>query len=306
LTKAAVSKPTKAATKKTLKISNRIDPGLLEEVPAKSKPPAVKKAAKKAQPVKKTIEKPQPSRTISPPEDSMLEPPPSPSRGLPPAHTDAFGAQSRNTSTSPTKLALSTGGFRKKSKLVLNELSTETAPLDVPPPAPRNEIMLLAPPLLIGRKGPLMSTTELAALLAKPKKRTRVDDPIEDDAQDVGKSPARKIRRVRSENDAPIPSIADDWEKRNLPKPSSNLTEDETVSPPAEPKKKQSALGALVKRTDPRKKFQRTQSLGIDTNLPAVEPDLPSPVIDEDVGPWSTEAFDLFDWRPPVREEAVT
>ena len=32
------------------------------------------------------------------------------------------------------------------------------------------------------------------------------------------------------------------------------------------------------------------------------EVDLPSPVVDKDVGPWSTEAGDLFDWRPPGRE----
>lgn len=27
------------------------------------------------------------------------------------------------------------------------------------------------------------------------------------------------------------------------------------------------------------------------------------PPVDTDVGPWSTEAFDLFDWRPPGRGE---
>jgi len=143
-----------------------------------------------------------------------------------------------------------------------------------------------------------MSTTELANLLTT-KKRARKDDPIEDNSQTTGKSPARKIRRVRSENDAPIPSTAEDWEKRNLPKTSSNLSE---VEP--EPKKKVSALAALVKRTDPRKKFQRAKSLSVETsgNAQEVEVDLPSPVVDKDVGPWSTEAGDLFDWRPPGRE----
>jgi hypothetical protein len=148
-----------------------------------------------------------------------------------------------------------------------------------------------------------MSTTELASLLKKPKKRPRTEDPIEDDAKAPGKSPARKIRRVRSANDAPIPSTADDWEKRNLPKSSSNLTEVESLAPL---QKKQSALAALTKRTDPRKKFQRTQSLNVDTNaLAAGEPQLQSPVLDTDVGPWSTEAFDLFDWRPPVRDKVT-
>jgi len=61
----------------------------------------------------------------------------------------------------------------------------------------------------------------------------------------------------------------------------------------------------LIKRTDPRRKFKRTQSLQVDTNVPSAamgEVELPSPVVDKDVGPWSTEAGDLFDWRPPGRE----
>lgn len=177
-------------------------------------------------------------------------------------------------------------------------------------PAPRPETVALPPhPLRASKKGSTLSTTELASILSKSstKKRAPVDDPIEDDGVLPTKSPARKIRRVRSENDAPIPSTADDWEKRNLGKTSSTLTEPEidTVPiPQPEPKKKVSALAALVKRTDPRKKFQRTQSLNVDTAVVAmVEPELPSPVIDKDVGPWSTEAFDLFDWRPPAKED---
>ncbi|OAK97416.1 hypothetical protein IQ06DRAFT_281689 [Phaeosphaeriaceae sp. SRC1lsM3a] len=174
--------------------------------------------------------------------------------------------------------------------------------------AARPETVALPPhPLRATRKGPMLSTTELASVLSKSKKRAPVHDPIEDDGELPTKSPARKMRRVRSENDAPIPSTAGDWEKRNLPRASSKLTEPEVdvehVAQP-EPKKKVSALAALVKRTDPRKKFQRTQSLNVDTTVMAVvEPELPSPVIDRDVGPWSTEAFDLFDWRPPAREE---
>jgi hypothetical protein len=72
--------------------------------------------------------------------------------------------------------------------------------------------------------------------------------------------------------------------------------------PVPEPKKKVSALAALVKRTDPRRRVQRTQSLIVDTSVQVDDVELPSPVIDKDVGPWSTEAFDLFDWRPPGRE----
>ena len=151
-----------------------------------------------------------------------------------------------------------------------------------------------------------MSTTELAALLQKPKRTKKaLNDPIEDDTISPGKSPNRSFRRVRSENDAPIPSTAEDWEKRNLPKTSATSLEaaDVHVPVPLEPAKKPaSGLSALIKKTDPRRKFKRTQSLNVDTNVPlAEEPELPSPVVDHDVGPWSTEAFDLFDWRPPGR-----
>jgi hypothetical protein len=159
-----------------------------------------------------------------------------------------------------------------------------------------------------------MSTTELAALLQKPKVlKKALADPIEDEGTTVGaeRSPNRAFRRVRSENDAPIPSTAEDWEKRNLPKASSNLTDivDEppiVVTAKEAPKKKLGGLAALIKKTDPRR-FKRTTSLQVDTSVPsaaAEEVELPSPVVDEDVGPWSTEAGDLFDWKPPDRDQA--
>lgn len=296
----------KSAGSKKPKISKRLEADDLGEEFAGARPPASKKSAKKAQTVKKTAEKPQALHTTSPSSETVFDPRIPRFKDIAPTHADGSGAQSRNTPTSPTKSVLSTGGFRKKPTRISKNSVIAEAP-EIPPPPPRTETVALPPhPLRDGKKGPLMSTTELAALLAKPKKRIRADDPIEDDIEATGKSPAPKIRRVRSENDAPIPSIAEDWEKRNLSKTSSDITEVETVPPPAESKKKVSALAALVKRTDPRKKFQRTQSLGIDTDLPPVELDLPSPVIDNDVGPWSTEAFDLFDWRPPNREEAAT
>jgi hypothetical protein len=158
----------------------------------------------------------------------------------------------------------------------------------------------------------MMSTTELASLLQKPNNLAKVlADPIEDglNITSAGKSPSRNFRRVRSENDAPIPSAADDWEKRNLAKTSSDATdlvdESTVTAVTEEPKKKKSSgLDALIKRTDPRRKFKRTQSLQVETNVspPAgAEVELPSPVVDNDVGPWSTEAGDLFDWRPPGR-----
>jgi hypothetical protein len=203
------------------------------------------------------------------------------------------------------KPVFSTGGFVKKPKRITKKTAVASPTPEVPKLAAQNDIVAPSPHSLhTGKNGSLMSTTELAALLSKPKKRTRNKDHIQDDpTHPPEKSPARKIRRVRSENDAPIPSTAEDWEKRNLPKTSSsNITEAETSIPVPEAKKKVSALAALVKRTDPRRRIQRTQSLVVDTNLEVEDVILPSPVLDKDVGPWSTEAFDLFDWRPPVRE----
>lgn len=148
-----------------------------------------------------------------------------------------------------------------------------------------------------------MSTTEHVALLQKPK----MYDPIEEERTTVAKPPNRGFRRVRSENDAPIPSAAHDWEQRNLSKTSSDPTKivDKSAfavmaSNTVVSRKKDTGLSALVKKTDPRRKFKRVQSLSLETNvLPVEEAELPSPVVDKDVGPWSTEAFDLFDWRPP-------
>jgi hypothetical protein len=302
---APVSKPkAKPGAKKASNHIEILTPELTKEVPVESKQIPAKKVTKRAQSVKKTVEKPQAARADPPPLEAVFEPPAPPPREISPTLSNASGATSRNTSTSPTKKVLSTGGFRKKPKPISKEAVAKAPIQDVFQPPPLRIATAPPPPQSIrsSKKGPLMSTTELAALLAKPKKRSCPDDdPIEESSQPPGKSPARKIRRVRSENDVPIPSTAEDWEKRNLPKTSSHLAEGEAMPPP-EAKKKVSALAALVKRTDPRKKFARTQSLGIDTSGAGAygEGDLPSPVLDGDIGPWSTEAFDLFDWRPPA------
>ena len=80
------------------------------------------------------------------------------------------------------------------------------------------------------------------------------------------------FRCVSSANDAPIPPTVEDWEARNASKPKSKLLRSESINiTKALPKKDQSPLLA------------------------------PPPPVDTDVGPWSTEAFDLFDWRPPGR-----
>ncbi|KAJ4343714.1 hypothetical protein N0V95_006544 [Ascochyta clinopodiicola] len=264
---------------------------------------------------RKPVQKAQSARKPSPPALPIVEAPLVPNRAASPALSVVSDSRSRTASISPRKLAsLSTGGFRKKPKRTAPQ--TMLIP-DQPPLAPRNET--IPPPphsLRANKKGPVMTTTELAAMLQKPKKRPKVTiDPIEDDGTTMGKSPDRKFRRVRSENDAPIPSTSDDWEKRNLPKPADTPADAvstdlaETLETPAVVARKKSGLAALVKKTDPRRKFVRTQSLNVDTNMPPAqdtESPLVSPIVDKDVGPWSTEAADLFDWRPPRSVEVET
>ncbi|EUC45111.1 hypothetical protein COCMIDRAFT_96448 [Bipolaris oryzae ATCC 44560] len=238
------------------------------------------------------------------------------SRDVSPAHTEVSDAQSRTSAISSRKVSLSTGGILKKAATRTKKQSALTdSKQNAPTLPPQSEPVSLSPrPSRANKKAPLMSTTELAGLLQKPKNLAKaLADPIEDggETNHEGKSPNRTFRRVRSENDAPIPSISEEWERLNLPKPSSPATD--TVNEPTmastvaveKKKKKDSGLGTLIKKTDPRRKFKRTQSLQVDTHVapPAAEEevDLPSPVMDLDVGPWSTEAGDLFDWRPPGR-----
>jgi hypothetical protein len=158
-----------------------------------------------------------------------------------------------------------------------------------------------------------MSATELSALLKKPPKKRKVeDDPIDDGTQE-GQSSKRGLKRVRSENDVegPIPSTSELWEAQNLQteeKGAGNASS-EPKPPAAKPAKKPSGLAALCGKTDPRKRFARTASLNLNTSVGATG--LPeglgsvSPLekVDTDTGPWSTEAFDLFDWRPPGKED---
>lgn len=269
---------------------------------------------------KKGVEKKTKSRASSPVPIPLLERPTEPQRDTSPSHAESIGNGLRNGSTSPTKKALSTGGFQKKPQRTSKKSTTpipEKPAQSVPPTIA--EVSTSPPPQpYASKKAPLMTTTELAAVLQKPKRRSRPVDPIEEVPLTTGKSPNRSFRRVRSENDAPIPSTSEDWEKRNLPtKPSHNTTDAETAIPAAdtlpEPKpSKRGGLAALVKKTDPRRKFQRAKSLNVDTSTTAqsveqhIPHGLPSPVmtVDTDLGPWSTEAFDLFDWRPPrLREE---
>ncbi|KAF1995471.1 hypothetical protein P154DRAFT_526279 [Amniculicola lignicola CBS 123094] len=344
----------------------------------KSKPSAVKKAekqqptkndqghavSKRKTPAVKTAAKPIPltTKATSPvivPASKAVKTKttlPEPSK-LPSPETEPFREISplSNPSAPPTKPLISTGGFKKKTKTKRPSEPSPAAPLRPNPTAskPTPQPIIAAPPppkpagsalpphpLRANRSGPLMTTTELSALLQKPPKRMRIeDDPIEDASQQHGISPNRSFRRVRSENDAPIPSTSEAWEQRNLANGgrgdgngnggavdgavagsvaaipisiSSGEKEGENGLVKGVVKPKGSGLAALVKKTDPRKKFLRSASLsggveatggvGVDGD---VDDEIVMPPVDTDVGPWSTEAFDLFGWRPPGRDGAA-
>ncbi|KAH7112131.1 hypothetical protein B0J11DRAFT_498325 [Dendryphion nanum] len=232
----------------------------------------------------------------------------------------------KSSTTAPHKTAPSAGGFRKKGKgAASKEPSPQPSPTKLFEPAlpfPKR------PPKTKKKAGPLMSTTELSALLQRSDKLHLRDDPIEEDNSQINTkilpSPNRALQRSRSENDAPIPSMSESWERKNIP-PNNvpDLKDSDTATKPKpkpkpnpfkpHPKSKESTLASLVKKTDPRHRFKRTRSLNLDTGVGHIGTgddddayaytELPSPVLDTDVGPWSTEADDLFDWRPPGREK---
>ncbi|KAA8617732.1 DUF2439 domain-containing protein [Pyrenophora tritici-repentis] len=260
-----------------------------EAIAPEPKSPSPKPVPRKVQTRKKVVEKSVPA----PPAAPMPDPPRRAARDASPVHTEPPGAQSR---AHPAK--------RSKKQPATTDSNTDAAtPLH---------------PLQTNEKGPKMSTTELASVLQQSNSLAKaLADPIEDEPNIIatGKSSNRNFRRVRSENDAPIPSISEEWEKRNLPKPRTDTLDDTPQStkvagaaePVPEVPKKKGGLSALIKKTDPRRMFKRTQSLHVDTSsdIPETmkEIECPSPVVDVDIGPWSTEAGDLFDWRPPGREK---
>ena len=237
------------------------------------------------------------------------------SRAASPVLSAVSEARSRTASISPQKLAvLSTDGSRRNLK---HTTPQSTLPADELFAAPDNKAILLPPHSLHSKKKTaVMTTTELAAMLQKPTKKTKPTvEYIGDRGANTGKSSDQKFERIRRENDAPIPSTSESWEKKNLPNSVSGTTvaapTEATEAPeaPAAGAKKKSGLAALVKRTDPRRKLAHTQSLNVDASVPPAhitEPPMVSPVVDADVGPWSTEAFDLFDWRPPRSAEVET
>ncbi|KAF2648251.1 hypothetical protein K491DRAFT_699069 [Lophiostoma macrostomum CBS 122681] len=316
----------KATSKKNVEAAPR-SPSIAE--PPTRPAPKPKKATKT--PAPETVRsKAQLSHPVAPAQQSSK-----PTTPLPTHHPPLINAQPK-TSTSP-KIALSTGGLGRKKKKTLTTTSTTS----VKPRAP-----ILPPhPLTSNPNGPLMTTTELSHQLLRERPIGPDEDPIEDASQPgTAQTSSRGFRRVRSENDKDrppegcIPSSAAQWEARNLPTDkergkdkgkdtgkaasgtstdsisNSDTTKNTTTTKPGPEKGKgkakvKSGLAALIQKTDPRKKFQRSQSLNLDTDIGrggSVESDIPSPVLDTDVGPWSTEAFDLFDWRPPRRDKVGT
>ncbi|EFQ87023.1 hypothetical protein CFE70_006595 [Pyrenophora teres f. teres 0-1] len=283
-----VSKPKPIPVKKVAS-KKAVVPKPPEAIVPQSKSLSPKPVPRKAQARKKAVDK----STPAPPPAPVLDAPRPSARDVSPTHTEPSEVQSRAPAAK-----------RSKKQPVTKNSTTDAA---TPPH-----------PLRANKNGPLMSTTELAGILQQPKNLAKaLADPIEDEGNALGngKSSNRNFRRVRSENDAPIPSISEEWEKRNLPKPQTDTVDEAqqsgsaavTAEAVAEVPKKQGGLSALIKRTDPRRRFKRTQSLHVDTSsdLPEtmVEVECPSPVVDVDIGPWSTEAGDLFDWRPPGREK---
>lgn len=125
----------------------------------------------------------------------------------------------------------------------------------------------------VGRKGQ-SSTSDVASRAQVSKFRGSNAAPPAA-APDKAASPPYK-RRVRSEND----------HRPNQDKPS-------TAARPN--------AGGRTASKGTKKMVQRSTSLQIavpsKTARRASTP--PSPPVDKDVGPWSTEAMDLFDWRPP-------
>ncbi|KAJ4355678.1 uncharacterized protein N0V89_003698 [Didymosphaeria variabile] len=303
--------PTKKSSKSAKRAS---EPSAEDPVPKLKRPKATQAKEDAAKPPvrKKKVEKPNPpvnSRSPSPAPLPHASEATSRDGSIVPSNRAIDRPRNASTSASSSRLAaLSTGGFNKKRK---GASACSTASEDLAPPPPQRSTTVTLPPhpLRSTKNGPLMSTTELSALLQSgPKSMPLEDDPIEDSTQgDTNISPSKRssgFKRSRSENDAPIPSTSEEWEQRNMPK-HQGTSKPAPASGSGNTKPKAGGLAALVQRTDPRRKFQRAQSLSVDAgkaNESAEAPEIKTPPVDNDVGPWSSEAFDLFDWRPPGKE----
>jgi hypothetical protein len=254
--------------------------------------------------------------------DNMTIPPPAP-KSVTPVDPPVLKTSAQPPASSPDafeQMALDHG--RMDQRLIVSR-----------PPPPQKRTKTVKPKRPVGpkpAKTPRQSkpkasransktkTSEASAdpdVLSKPTKpaqnraRPVFAKPIEDgvaigelDAVPIEASPThRPFRRVRSENDATIPSTAAEWEKENA----TTNGPSNAVSFISKARSTTSAVAAPAP-VKAKRKLQRSKSLAVGVvarqNQGPVprEPFLPpAPPVDKDVGPWSTEAFDLFDWRPP-------
>lgn len=126
-------------------------------------------------------------------------------------------------------------------------------------------------------KGPVQLPEKRAPAAEPTSKQNRPGLRIQTTPAQQGQTSPRQFRRIHSENDKKT-------------KKSSDLT-DELKRPGQE---------KLRERLAQQRPFQRSLSLNVAGARPLERENTPpSPIVDTDVGPWSTEAMDLFDWRPP-------
>ncbi|OJD36079.1 uncharacterized protein BKCO1_13000156 [Diplodia corticola] len=156
--------------------------------------------------------------------------------------------------------------------------NTEVQNQDAPIPAELNNT--LAPQGIVKQdKGPTQPFTKRLPATGSTSNRHKPDLRIQAIQAQEGQNPLAQSRRALSEND-----------KTKRPSAASESF-DESRQPGQE---------KLKERLAPQRPLQRSISLNVAVNR-GLDREMtpPSPVADTDVGPWSTEALDLFDWRPP-------
>ncbi|EON64427.1 hypothetical protein W97_03658 [Coniosporium apollinis CBS 100218] len=189
-------------------------------------------------------------------------------------------------SASPGSTAASRNPGIAKSKLlgepIRKNLSRNGRPDELPPAdsttTPFDEMALVH-----GKMDAQLTTASTRLKSARP------NTSVKPGAESANASrPRSPFRRVRSENDAALnPSDPPAGTANSEPAPLAN-------------KPRASAAKATA---PPKRPLQRWKSLADAAPVRRVPTPPPPPVVeDTDIGPWSTEAFDLFDWRPPNRD----
>lgn len=171
-----------------------------------------------------------------------------------------------------------------------------------PSPAIGSRILVVAPDIAVAASEEMAQAHgRMDQQLLSPKATSKIPD-LESQTLPplILRSANRPFRRVCSENDTPGLGGCDPMEAS------------ETVN---------EGLGAVFSRLTSKGKkvqasksqFQRSRSLsGVSVHLVPLSattgatgtshPEIFGSTNDVDMGPWSTEAFDLFDWRPPDRD----